>query len=97
MSRGFRTSFIVGPTGSTGAAVVRIDGALDALAKVLTGTSTERDPDDVVRGIHFWHRGHQVALVVSVPDDGRLSAEQAAAFRTAWDLIEAAVPAGAGL
>lgn len=76
------------------AAIARIDAVLDALGRVLAEPSADRDPNEAVRSIHFWHGGRRVASVVSLPTDGRLSAEQAAAFQAAWDLIDAAVPSG---
>jgi hypothetical protein len=77
------------------AMISRIDAALGALAQLLAETSQDRDPNDVVRSLRFWHGGTRVELVVSLPRDPRLTDDQAAAFEKAWDLIDAAVPAGA--
>lgn len=73
-------------------AISRIDAALDALGRVLPEARADRDPNEAVRSIRFWHGGGVVRAVMGLPEDDRLSAEQAAAFKTAWDLIDAAVP-----
>jgi hypothetical protein len=75
--------------------ISRIDAALGALGRVLAEPSQDREPNEVVRSIRFWHGGSRVELVVSWPSDHRLSEAQVAAFEKAWDVIDAAVPAGA--
>jgi hypothetical protein len=76
------------------ASMAKIRGVLDALGEVLQSTVSEHDPNDSVRSLRFWRAGHRVDLIVTQPADPRLSTEQDAAFRNAWDIIDPAVPAG---
>ncbi len=76
------------------ATIAKIDDALHALARVLSSTDIDRDPDDLVRSMKFWHDERCVDLIVRQPNDPRLTTEQTAAFQTAWDFVHAAVPQG---